>query len=164
MDFTNLTKLLVDYKWERNGGFCEQKSKNWRNGEYSMNVGYTIRTFEKGRPIMPSRNMIKNDSIYQECKKLFPDYPFQGVQINRNVLCPPHKDTYNRGNSVIFSLGDFSGGRLYVDGEPYDIFENPFEFNGAEQEHFTEPFVGDRYSVVLFNLKSMNKNIDYYSN
>ena len=153
MDFENLTKLLINYRWRKNNGFCEQKSKNWRNGEYSLNVGYNIRTFEKGRPIMPSRHMIKDDRIYKECKKLFPDFEFDAVQINKNVLCPPHKDSYNIGNSLIFSLGNFDGGRLFVEGEAIDIYEAPFEFNGAEQEHWTERFQGDRYSVVLYKLK-----------
>tara|TARA_R100000773_G_C4219654_1_gene118265 strand:- start:1251 stop:1748 length:498 start_codon:yes stop_codon:yes gene_type:complete len=154
MDFSDLALLLKNHKWEKNNGYNDQKSKNWRNGEYSLNVGYNIRIFEKGRPLMPSRHMVKDDRIYKECKRLFPDFPFNAVQINKNVLCPPHRDTYNIGDSLIFSLGEFSGGRLMVEGEGIDIHENPYIFNGNKLEHWTEPwFDGDRYSVVLFLLR-----------
>lgn len=153
MDFNHLTSLLKNYKWIKNTGFSDQKSKNWRNGEYSLNVGYNKRIFEKGNPILPSRHMIKDDRIYRECKRLFPDYDFNAVQINKNVLCPRHKDSLNVGNSLIFSLGDFTGGRLFVNGEAIDIFQSPYEFNGSKLEHWTEEFSGNRFSVVLFLLE-----------
>lgn len=152
MDFSKLHYLLSTYRWERNYGFNDQKQKNWRNRQYSLNVGYNRRVFEKGRPIKPSRLMIKDDRIYNECKRLFYDFDFNAVQINKNVLCPPHKDSWNVGNSLIFSLGDFVGGELNVEGEVIDIYEAPYIFNGSKLEHSTEPFEGERYSVVLFKV------------
>ena len=151
--FEYLLELLRDFKWSKYTSFPDAKN-NWRFVSLSQNVGYVIRHFQKGRPLVPSRFMAKDDRIYRECKNLFPDFTFNAIQINKNLLCPPHRDKNNYGTSLIFSLGDFEGGNLNVEGQSIDIYEQPFEFDGSKQTHYTEDFDGERYSVVLFNLKN----------
>ena len=51
---------------------------------------------------------------------------------------------------MIVGLGDFRGGGLSVEGKSYDVRYKPLEFDGWKQIHSTEPFTGERYSLVWF--------------
>ncbi|CAE7718890.1 unnamed protein product [Symbiodinium sp. CCMP2592] len=55
-----------------------------------------------------------------------------------------------QGISLIVGLGDYSGGELAVEGNTHDIRYRPLEFNGWTQRHWTQPFVGERFSLVWF--------------
>jgi hypothetical protein len=97
--------------------------------------------------------------MYNECKRLFPDFQFESIQINKNFQCPRHKDGKNVGNSLLMGLGDYTGGESGVCGltsegidELYDIRYKPIIFDGSKYEHWVEPYTGDRYSIVLFNI------------
>jgi hypothetical protein len=150
--FEKLEELLKEYNWTTAQFGGASKKKNWRNGSYSHNVGLTRQIFVKGRPIAPSRFMKKDRRIYDECKRIFHDFEFNGVQINKNLLCPPHKDTKNIGNSLLIGLGNYTGGETLIDGVKHDIYYTPTIFNGYEKEHSVCPFDGERYSVVLFKI------------
>ena len=84
-------------------------------------------------------------------------FPFRSITINKNLPCLPHIDKYNKGNSVILTLGKFAGGKLGIlqtEGpKSYDVWERPLMFDGSKLVHWTEPFEGTRYSVIFFNLK-----------
>jgi len=75
--------------------------------------------------------------------------------INRNAQFTPHVDS-GRGAgqslSMIVGLGNYGGGggRLMVEGISHDIRYKPLEFNGWKLRHWTEPFVGERFSLVWF--------------
>jgi FkbM family methyltransferase len=73
--------------------------------------------------------------------------------INRNAEFTPHVDS-GRGQgqsvSMIVGLGDFIRGSIFVEGKPYSIRYNPLEFDGWTQLHWTEPFQGERFSLVWF--------------
>lgn len=145
-----LLTLLREYNWKPQKS-C--RNANMRMNQYSANVGYTRTWFKKGLPIVKSSLMKKNkDVIYNECARLFPERVFDGLMINKNFKCPPHKDKNNKGDSLIIGLGDYTGGDLYIDGVPHDIRYKPTIFNGAEMEHYVDDFEGERYSVVLFKL------------
>jgi len=149
--FENIEKMLKEYDWKVNKA---TKTTNMRKGQYSINVGMTSHFMKPGKPILPSRAMIKNKSqIYNECKRLFPEHEFDCVMINKNFKCPPHKDINNVGNSIIFGVGDYNGGECVIDDEPHCILYSPIIFNGAEQEHYVNEWTGDRYSVVLCKSK-----------
>jgi len=156
-NYENLHQLLREYKWRRNtkrtklGGY---RGSNMRQAQYSTNVGYVRRLYVKGRPIEKGVYMKKNnDEIYNECKRLFPDFLFDGVMINKNFKCPPHIDKNNRGLSLCIGLGDYEGGELVIEGKPTDIKYDPVIFNGGQEEHYVNDWTnGDRYSIVLFKL------------
>lgn len=80
----------------------------------------------------------------------FPDFKYTNVQINKNVKCDPHRDKKNIGDSVIFTVGDFKGGRLGTEIGSLNIYRNPIMFNGSEIEHWTEDYQGDRYCVIYY--------------
>lgn len=85
-------------------------------------------------------------------KEEFPDFKYSSITVNHNFLTLPHKDSQNVGESIIFGVGDYEGGELVVGEEKIDIKNKFFKFNGAKKEHYTFPFVGDRWSFVFYNL------------
>ena len=78
---------------------------------------------------------------------------FTSVQINKNVVCPKHRDSKNIGTSVIFSIGNYTGCTLYVDGSAVETYHRAIEFNGSMYEHWnTDDLVGDRWSFIYFKM------------
>jgi hypothetical protein len=85
-------------------------------------------------------------------------FRFTTVQVNYNYKTKTHIDKNNIGDSVIVGLGDYTGGALMVEGTPYNIKYHPLMFNGAEMEHGTSAYTGNRYSLVFFRTKEMGRN------
>jgi len=87
----------------------------------------------------------------------FPHHTWCNIQLNKNFPIPAHYDSVNVGTSIIFGVGDYTGGRLHIDfaedgGEKaYNIQGAMKEFNGSKYKHWIDDFSGDRYSVVFFN-------------
>tara|TARA_R110002126_G_C10168017_1_gene473517 strand:- start:40 stop:513 length:474 start_codon:yes stop_codon:yes gene_type:complete len=101
--------------------------------------------------------------LFDETKKYFlnnspePDFKYTTIQYNSNHKCKKHKDKNNIGDSYIIGLGEYSGGRLII----YDENDNPkyidinnkfYKFNGSQYYHETEDFIGDRHTLVFFNI------------
>ena len=97
----------------------------------------------------------KYPEIYNEIVRLgniICPYEFQSIQLNNNVMCPPHKDSNNIGDSVLISFGDYTGCNIVIEGEKYDAKYTPILFNGSELLHWnTYDLVGNKYSLVYFN-------------
>lgn len=85
--------------------------------------------------------------------QLDPDHKFSSVTINHNVLCKPHRDARNEGITMIVGLGNYTGGRLVVDRQKIDIQYKPYYFNGYTQEHYTEEFHGDRWTLMFYSCR-----------
>ena len=51
---------------------------------------------------------------------------------------------------MIVGLGRYVGGKLVVEGKSNDIRYKPVEFDGWRERHWTEPFMGERFSLVWF--------------
>jgi len=62
---------------------------------------------------------------------------------------------------MIVGLGDFLGGELAVEGDIHDIRYAPLEFDGWKLRHWTQQFVGERFTLVWFTpeVKSLNTNL-----
>jgi hypothetical protein len=73
--------------------------------------------------------------------------------VNCNAQFTPHVDS-GRGSgqtlSMIVGLGDYSGGTLRVEGDSLDIQYKPLVFDGWKLRHWTNPFAGERFSLVWF--------------
>jgi FkbM family methyltransferase len=81
--------------------------------------------------------------------------------INRNAEFTPHVDSgrgLGQSISMIVGLGDFSGGSLFVEGKKYDARYTPLEFDGWSQRHWTEPFEGERFSLVWFTPEGITES------
>ena len=83
-------------------------------------------------------------------KQHYPEYT--SIQLNKNYLSKRHIDKNNINNSYIIGLGDYSGGDLIINSYKHNIRYKPLLFNGKRWIHETEPFNGNRYSIVFFNL------------
>jgi len=135
------------------------KSKTYKHGDKSFprtaNLGFGFKR-EQGFGILS--DTIKYQELYNLLvefgKKIIPSHmTFNAITINRNMKCKKHKDTKNVGASVFFTIGNYTGGGLYVEKKLYNhCNENIIIFNGAEKEHYTEEFEGERYSFIYYNV------------
>lgn len=105
----------------------------------------------------PSRYNKKFPKLYSLLKKCFaefihqydPDFKYTTIQLNKNVVSPPHVDKNNVGPSYIIAIGNYTGGELFVEGKPYNIKNKFLKFDGTKG-HWVAPFSGTRYSLVFF--------------
>jgi tRNA U38,U39,U40 pseudouridine synthase TruA len=83
--------------------------------------------------------------------------PSSHCAVNCNAQFTPHVDS-GRGAgqslSMIVGLGKYSGGELLVEGDEYDIQHKALEFDGWRLRHWTNPFAGERFSLVWFTPES----------
>ena len=95
----------------------------------------------------------------------FPHFEWVNIQLNKNYPIPPHFDSVNVGTSKIVALGDYTGGTLMVDFaedgglREFNIQYQMVEFDGSKYKHWVNDFEGDRYSIVFFNNKQIQKKI-----
>lgn len=94
----------------------------------------------------------KYPAIYDELFRIGNElgFIFNSIQVNRNCMCPPHKDKKNVGDSMLISFGEYTGGEIVVEGTPYNAFHHPLIFNGAELEHYNNEADGDKFSIIFF--------------
>lgn len=75
--------------------------------------------------------------------------------VNANASFLPHVDS-GRGSgqslSLIVGLGDYdNGGEIWVEDYSHDIRYRPLEFDGWSSRHWTQPYRGERFSLVFFS-------------
>jgi len=88
-------------------------------------------------------------------------HPSSHCAVNRNARFTPHVDSgRGKGQSVsmIVGLGNYTGGETIVEGKPYAIRYDALEFDGWNQLHWTNSFVGERYSLVWFTPEEVSKD------
>jgi hypothetical protein len=96
----------------------------------------------------------KYPEIYEDIKRLgdkICPFPYTTIQLNKNCICPPHKDKHNVGESCLVSFGKYTGGNIYIDGVKHNAYENPIVFNGHYLEHWNDAHEGTKYSLVYFS-------------
>lgn len=96
------------------------------------------------------------DNIFKEFSQLyFPDFKWTQVQLNKNYKCPAHYDSSNIGNSILLTLGDYTGGKTIVKINDEEIIHDSHhklvKFDGSKYQHWTTDFEGDRYALIFFN-------------
>lgn len=114
--------------------------------------------------VMVSRATTKHTPLtkllcsFIRCHK--PAFPFTSVQINKNCASALHIDNSNLGPSYIYGLGDYTGGLLYIDGEPrgkqVQVRRQWCKFDG-NIPHLTCPFEGERYTIIYFTNQSYGR-------
>lgn len=103
------------------------------------------------KPPGPNKSNFKYPELYQKLKEFAPPgFSFNCITLNKNVVCEPHRDIYNKGLSYIIGLGDYTGGELVIEGQEHNIKNHWLLFNG-KKTHWTKPFTGTRYSIVYYN-------------
>jgi hypothetical protein len=111
----------------------------------------------------------RNTWLHSELWKLLLEFAakfdlmsYDAIQINDDYMSNPHRDKGNEGLSYIVAFGDFVGGMLNVSGTDYDIQNKGFVFNGSQEEHFTRPWTGHRFSMVFYNIEWPRKFLPRY--
>ena len=86
------------------------------------------------------------------------NFPFTSITVNENFAAGPHRDKGNQGDSYLIAFGDYIGGDLKVwEGDlsgNIDVHHKPLIMDFTRHTHSVEPFTGNRYSLVYYNLKS----------
>ena len=130
----------------------------------SQNFGMVIKRFcNNGNPAIKfdskfqeASNNEKYPVVYNMLKKLIheidPNFEYNSITLNHNFKCEPHYDKNNKTPSLIIGLGDYKGGELVVEGVDFDIQCNPLVFNGGFLKHWTNDFIGDRYTIVYYKI------------
>jgi len=83
-------------------------------------------------------------------------FSYNAITLNVGVKAKKHIDGRNVGFSVLTGLGDYTGGKLRVyerNGEDFVAHETIHKglmFNGALRAHETEPFEGNRITVIYY--------------
>lgn len=117
----------------------------------AMTFGLVWRRFSHTSGV--SSHTKKHPDAWKLIKSIGEDtgFSFSSVHVNKNVICPPHKDSKNAGKTLLVAFGDFTGGESVVEGVSYDIDLKPVIFDGSKLLHWTAPFVGTRYSLVFYH-------------
>jgi len=130
----------------------------------SMNFGMVFRMYRNtgniheklDSPYQEGANNKKYPQVYDSLKKLIhhidPNFKYNSITINRNFKCRPHYDKNNKSPSMIIGLGDYEGGELVIEKCEFDIKNNPVIFNGGSGLHWVNEFIGDRYTIVYYNI------------
>ena len=93
-------------------------------------------------------------------RRYFPDFHWTQCQLNKDFEAPWHFDSANIGESILLTLGDYTGGKtrlMHLDERVEDIDSHYqlCKFNGSKIKHCVLPFEGTRYSIVFFD--NLNK-------
>jgi len=130
-------------------------------------VNYRGQEFLDFKTRGPSRYNKKFPQLFKLLKKFMqqhdPQFKYTTIQLNKNIISPPHIDKNNVGPSYIIALGDYkNGGDLVVEGKPHNIKNKFFKFDGTKG-HWVTPFSGTRYSLVFFThtFKPPNPSLRY---
>lgn len=120
------------------------------NGGYSQLLG-----FNRRKSFVPTVMMEKYPELYdklQEISRQVCPFHVENFMVNKNFTTKPHYDKLNQGECFIFSVGDYEGGQLVIDGVKHDTRYNPIIFDGREKLHYNLPITrGTKWSFVGFN-------------
>ena len=82
-------------------------------------------------------------------------FNFTSIYINKNVVCPKHTDTNNIGDSLIISIGEYTGCNLVINNIEYNPHYQPIMFNGSIYEHYNiDNLIGTKYSLIFYNIRN----------
>ncbi len=160
-----LLKELQSIKWEKNhyrpnvSGLNEELTKKYKRNYGHPCYSYTfglIRPWSSPKDEKVLSNVAKKyPKLYQllkdYIKELDPTFEYTHITANKNIVCQRHTDKYNKTPSLAIGLGDYTGGLLYVNEIGHDIRYKPLIFHG-NQEHYTDAFEGERFSLIYYSL------------
>ena len=86
------------------------------------------------------------------------DVSYNAMTLNQNYRANKHYDKHNSGNSFLVAFGSYTGGELLIhEGDlsgSHNIWCKPIRADFSKILHSVEHFVGDRFSLVYYNLVS----------
>ena len=95
-------------------------------------------------------NTLRSGRVLELCQEMLGDV--NAVCLNRDLCAERHRDKRNAGESYVCYFGSFEGGALVLaDGRRFEgtrQWHGPMD--GEATEHWNEPHVGQKWSVVAF--------------
>lgn len=91
--------------------------------------------------------------IWEELKRIgniICPFQWETIYINKNLVCPPHKDKGNKGLSLLISFGEYTGGLIVIENKERNAYHTPTIFDGKTMEHWNTEFTGTKYSLVFY--------------
>lgn len=120
----------------------------------SITFGQIKRMFVKNAQFEEAKANKMYPEVYKELKNMIhsinPNFKYNCITLNHNLKCIEHLDKYNCGASIIVGFGKYWGGELVVEKCPINIRYKPHSFNGSKLKHYTNEFMGDRWSAIFF--------------
>jgi hypothetical protein len=140
------------------------KNKSLRRGfPEHRSTGFGIIRQRKTNNLELSRYSKLHPHIFKEIQRignLYCPFLYTSIHVNKNTICPPHKDGCNHGRSMLVSFGEYTGANIVVEGVKYNADCQPVVFNGADLEHEnTDDLIGTKYSLVFYNAGINDKRI-----
>lgn len=139
------TKIPINYNRGRPRKGAHGSVKPAGNGETAM-----LGEYQKGKV---SNFTKQHPEIYAEVKRLaliYSPFPASKFMLNHNYTTSPHYDSKNKGDSILFSFGDYKGGELVVDGHEVKTYMQTYRIP-RHTLHWNKPLLsGDKYSLVFF--------------
>jgi hypothetical protein len=155
-----ITIPMMRYKHSNTGQSC-RAGRAFKFGNHrAALLGYVIKRREpriNGPQLSAFSN--KHPELYaclvKIADKYFPEHRYKAIQLNNNVVCPPHLDRHNNGPSIIFSVGEYVGCKLQIEYDDYILEANTrntiLSFDGSKNKHWNTPLVsGNKYSFVFY--------------
>jgi hypothetical protein len=150
-ELSNLYGMLEDINVTKRN--TRTNRRGFPDGHRAITFGYVRGRFNGKYDL--SLCTKKYPHIYQELLRIgniYCPFDFSAIHINKDVVCPAHKDSKNVGKSMLLSFGDYTGCNIMIDGKKYDANCSPLIFDGSNLEHYnTDDLIGTKYSLVFFN-------------
>ena len=104
-----------------------------------------------GKSAFSKKNTAIHDEVFRIGSLICP-FEFNAVQLNHNVVCPPHVDSNNASDSVLVSFGNYSGGKIVINDIEYSAYCQPITFDGTKLIHWNTPLDegSEKYSLVFY--------------
>ena len=141
-----LSKITIPYKDRLSGrkGFLKHRA-----------VIFGLSKGKKNGTIGLSRSSLQYPEIWEEILRIgdiIVPFNWCSCYLNNNMICPPHYDSNNIGNSLLVSFGNYTGCNIVIDKIKYNANYNPIIFNGSKLEHYnTDDLIGTKYSLIYYN-------------
>ena len=150
-ELQKLYEIMSSFSVPKTG--VQSNRRGFEPGHRAMTLG--IIKQRRGGLVTLSYYSKKYPLLLEELSRLATLLNFQhtSIHVNHNVKCPPHVDSNIVGESLIFSIGDYTGGDLKICEKAYNIRHTPVIFDGSKLVHYTTDFVGNRYSFVFYSIK-----------
>ena len=126
--------------------------KNINNGYLMLGMRRHVQTPGVGLKTSTNRELVER--IIKLVRHAKPGFKFSSLYINKNFSGALHYDKGNDGDSLMFTLGNFTGCDLWIyPGERLRTKDKWIQFDG-KRPHCTYDYVGDRYSIIIFTHSS----------
>jgi len=165
--FAEITRELKTMKWPTQNPHKQKTRRNiLMEGVENINAFALgkVRRYDLPYQLVDSQYNERYKDLLKKLKLLMkthdPDFKYNSIQLNSNVITKPHYDRNNVGRSYCLALGTFEGGGLSLyEGEgdaPKEVVRNKRKwvlYDGKNTKHGSAPVTsGTRFAIIFYKL------------